>query len=65
LNAVDRIEKYTARASSEGSDISQAGARSFAFSIARTEAAALLIEHAAAHSDRVAVNSAERWCARI
>jgi hypothetical protein len=64
LSAVQRIEKYAARASGEASEFQQAGARGFAFAVARTEAAALLIEHAATHSDRVARNSAERWCAR-
>jgi hypothetical protein len=34
------------------------------YAIARTEAAAILIEHADAQPDRVAVTSAQRWCAR-
>ena len=64
LSAVQSIEKHIARASREGSEFQQAGARGFALAIARTEAAALLIEHAASHADQVAVTAAERWCAR-
>jgi hypothetical protein len=64
LNAVQRIEKYTEHAASAGSESQQAGARGFAFAIARTEAAALLIEFANAQADRAAMASAKRWCAR-
>jgi putative acyl-CoA dehydrogenase len=64
LSAVQRIERYVARASSEGSEFQQAGARGFAFAIARTEAAVLLIEQANAQKDGVTVASATRWCAR-
>ncbi|HEY5022352.1 MAG TPA: acyl-CoA dehydrogenase family protein, partial [Gemmatimonadaceae bacterium] len=64
LSAVQRIEQYAARAKGEGSEFQQAGARAFAYAIARTEAAALLIESADAQSDRAAVASARRWCAR-
>jgi alkylation response protein AidB-like acyl-CoA dehydrogenase len=64
LSAVQRIEQYAARAKGEGSEFQQAGARAFAYAIARTEAAALLIESADAQSDRAAVASAQRWCAR-
>jgi putative acyl-CoA dehydrogenase len=64
LSAVQRIEQYAARAKGAGSEFQQAGARAFAYSIARTEAAALLIENAEAQSDRAAVASAQRWCAR-
>jgi hypothetical protein len=64
LNAVQRIEQYVARAKGAGSEFQQAGARAFAYAIARTEAAALLIESADAQSDRAAVTSAQRWCAR-
>ena len=64
LSAVMTIEQYVARASGEGGEFQQAGAREFAFAIARTEAAVLLIEHAASHTDQVAVTAAERWCAR-
>jgi putative acyl-CoA dehydrogenase len=64
LAAVQRIEQYTARAASAAGETQQAGARGFAFAIARTEAAALLLEHAEAQADHVAVTSAKRWCAR-
>jgi putative acyl-CoA dehydrogenase len=64
LNAVQRIEEYAARAATAGSEFQQAGARGFAFAVARTEAAGLLIEHASAESDHVAVTSARRWCTR-
>ena len=64
LGAVQRIEQYAARAASAGSESLQAGARGFAYAVARTEAAALLIEHANAQADHVVVTSAKRWCAR-
>jgi len=64
LRAVQRIEQYVARASSEGSESQQAGARGFAFSIARTEAAALLVEQANAQGEQAAVTASKRWCAR-
>jgi putative acyl-CoA dehydrogenase len=64
LDAVQRIERYAARAVSAGSEFQQAGARGFAFAVARTEAAVLLIEHANGQADHVAVTAAKRWCAR-
>jgi putative acyl-CoA dehydrogenase len=64
LRDVHRIEEYAARAASAGSEFQQAGARGFAFAVARTEAAALLVEHANAEADHVAMVSAKRWCAR-
>jgi putative acyl-CoA dehydrogenase len=64
LSAVQRIEQYAVRAVSAGSEFQQAGARGFAFAVARTEAATLLVEHASAQADPVAVTSAKRWCAR-
>jgi putative acyl-CoA dehydrogenase len=63
LNAVKRIEQYAARAGKAGSESQQAGARGFAYAIARTEAAALLLEHANAEGDQVALTAAKRWCA--
>jgi putative acyl-CoA dehydrogenase len=63
-NAVQRIEQYAVRGASAGSEFQQTGARSFAFAVARTEAAVLLIEHAGAAADHVAVMAAKRWCAR-
>jgi len=64
LTAVLRIEQYAARAMRAGSDFQQVGARGFAFAIARTEAAALLVEQANAQRDQAAVRAAVRWCAR-
>jgi putative acyl-CoA dehydrogenase len=64
LRAVERIEQYAARARSAGSEFQQAGARGFAFAVARTEAAALLVEHANAQGGDAAVTSARRWCGR-
>jgi hypothetical protein len=74
-SALQRIEAYVARAQREGSEFQQAGARGFAYAIARTESAALLIEHAIAHSHgaggagfqkelSAGLASAQRWCAR-
>jgi hypothetical protein len=63
LAAVRRIEEYAARAASAGSEFQQTGARAFSYAIARTESAALLIEHAVAQPDRVTLTSAQRWCA--
>jgi alkylation response protein AidB-like acyl-CoA dehydrogenase len=64
LSAVKRIEQYAARAVSAESEFQQAGARGFAFAIARTEAATLLVEQANGQGDDAAVTSARRWCAR-
>ncbi|HEX9130364.1 MAG TPA: acyl-CoA dehydrogenase family protein [Gemmatimonadaceae bacterium] len=64
LSAVQRIEQYAARAASAGSEFQQAGARGFAFAVARTEAAALLAEQANAQNDDVLVTAARRWCGR-
>jgi putative acyl-CoA dehydrogenase len=64
LSAVQRIEQYSALAASAGTESQQAGARGFAFAIARTEAAALLVEQASAQKDQGAVAAARRWCAR-
>jgi putative acyl-CoA dehydrogenase len=64
LNAVHRIEQYAARAANAGPEFQQTGARGFAYAIARTEAATLLIEHANAENDDVVVTAARRWCAR-
>ncbi len=64
LRAVHRIEEYAARAANAGSEFQQTGARGFAFAVARTEAAGLLVEHANAEADHAAMISAKRWCAR-
>jgi alkylation response protein AidB-like acyl-CoA dehydrogenase len=62
--ALERIEQYTARAAREGTEFQQAGARGFAYAIARTEAAALLVDYAITHTDPASLASAQRWCAR-
>jgi putative acyl-CoA dehydrogenase len=64
LNAVERIERYTDRARAAGIEFQQAGARAFAYAIARTEAATLLLEHANAEGDQTAVTAAIRWLSR-
>ena len=64
LKAVQRIEHYAARAATVGNDSQQAGARAFAFAIARTESAALLIEYGSGDGDPAAITSAQRWCTR-
>jgi putative acyl-CoA dehydrogenase len=64
LKAVQHIEQYVTRAQSAGTDFQQAGARAFAFAIARTEGATLLAEQASTLGDHAAVTSARRWCAR-
>ena len=64
LKAVQRIERHAARAQEAGAEFQQAGARGFAFAIARTEAATLLIEHGSAQGDRAEIASAQRWCGR-
>ncbi|MFL5470248.1 MAG: acyl-CoA dehydrogenase family protein, partial [Gemmatimonadaceae bacterium] len=58
------IEEYSVRSNSSGSEFQQAGARAFAFSIARTEAALLLTDFASAQRNRAAVAAAVRWCSR-
>jgi putative acyl-CoA dehydrogenase len=63
-SSVRRVEQYAARAESAGSEFQHAGARAFAYAIARTEAATLLAELANARPDRRTVASARRWCAR-
>jgi hypothetical protein len=64
IGGLQRIEDYAARAATAGTEFQQAGARAFAFAVARTEAAALLIEQANAQGDQAAVTAARRWCER-
>jgi putative acyl-CoA dehydrogenase len=54
---------FLQRAVKEGPDFVQAGARAFAYSLARTCAASLLMEHAAALGDARSIEVARRWCA--
>jgi hypothetical protein len=62
------IEQHAARAFANGGDEQRAGARSFAYAIARTYGAALLLEHAAwsaeHEQDRRPTFAALRWCSR-
>jgi hypothetical protein len=58
------IETYADAAARAGAEAQQSMARTLSFSIARTEAAMLMLEHAAATSDRGARIAAERWCDR-
>jgi putative acyl-CoA dehydrogenase len=62
--AVEHIEHYAIRAEGEGREFQEAGARAFAYAVARTEAATLLIAFAAANPDVAATVTAQRWCAR-
>jgi len=63
-DAVKTIEQRIGRIVAAGSQAAQAAARSVAYSIARTEAALLLLEHARATQDPSASVAARRWCAR-
>jgi hypothetical protein len=62
------ISAFFERAISEGGDFFQAAARSFSYSLARTYAACLLLEHAEwlveNQNDNRGIFSAQRWCAR-
>jgi putative acyl-CoA dehydrogenase len=64
--AAHRIREYAER-SSAGSAARQAGARGFAYALARTYAGSLLIEHAAganADDNASAMAAAQQWCGR-
>ena len=63
VDAVNSIETYFARAGDLAAESHQAAARSVAYSIARIEAATLLLEHEAASTDPVGRIAAQRWCA--
>lgn len=66
--AAEKIDAYLPQAMGEGLDYIQAGARAFAFSLARTYAAALLLEHAQwsaqEEKDTRSVFAAQRWCSQ-
>ncbi len=68
LEAVDRIEAWLPQALAGGLDSLQAGARAFAFSLARTYAASQLLDHAEwslrEEQDGRTAAVARRWCAR-
>lgn len=64
--ALDDIRDHLPRALAEGTDCVQGSARSYAFSLARTYMASLMIEHAdwslAESGDTRDVAAARRWC---
>ncbi len=64
--AAGRIEDFHHGNLTQGPDFAQAGARGFAYSLARTYAASLLLEHAdwllKTDSDRRGAIVAARWC---
>jgi putative acyl-CoA dehydrogenase len=66
--AADRLRAYLPVALAEGRDYVQAGARGFAYSLARLMAATLLLDDAQwsvhAHGDSQGVVAAQRWCQR-
>ena len=62
--AVRTIDVYARNAGAAGADSQQGGARGLAYSIARTEAAVLLFEHAMAGQDAGARTAASRWSGR-
>ena len=61
--AVNAIDKYFAVGAAD-SDSQQAAARSVSYSIARIEAAIILLEHAQFANDPAAGIAAKRWCER-
>jgi hypothetical protein len=66
LAAIDRIRTFARQMLSEGDAFAQAAARSFAFAIARTSTAAILLEHArwglSRSSAGPSVEVLRRWC---
>src|SRR3954468_4338473 len=62
--AVKSIEEFAERAAKEGIAAQQAGARSFAFAVARVEAGTVLLEHAAFDPSPASAAAARRWAAR-
>jgi alkylation response protein AidB-like acyl-CoA dehydrogenase len=64
--AIDSIETFLRRSRTDTADFLQAGARSFAFSLARTYAASLLLEYAdwllRTEGDRRGAEVARQWC---
>jgi putative acyl-CoA dehydrogenase len=61
---IDALDEIARMANAAGDpEAREAGARALAFGVARTAAAVLLLEHAAAGSPRTAV-VARRWCAK-
>jgi len=67
-SAAARIEDFHHKGLSQGADFVQAGARAFAYSLARTYAASLLLEHGdwllRTDGDPRGMMAAQRWCAQ-
>lgn len=68
--ALDMLNQYLPQAVAQGMDFVQAGARQFAYAVARVAIASLLLEHAEAllrqsrDKGQHAALSARRWCAQ-
>jgi alkylation response protein AidB-like acyl-CoA dehydrogenase len=66
--AARQVESWLRRSVREGPDFLQAGARAFAFSLARCYAGSLLLEHAdwllGIEKDGRGVDTVNRWCAQ-
>jgi putative acyl-CoA dehydrogenase len=66
--ALARLRSFVAKTAAEGVDSLQAAARGFAYGLARTFMASLLLEHAAweleTSADRRGLAVARRWCSR-
>jgi alkylation response protein AidB-like acyl-CoA dehydrogenase len=66
-DALGRIERHAAEMARLGRESAEAGARAFAFALARTYAATLLLEHAEwawrSEGDHCPATVARRWCA--
>lgn len=66
--ALERIEGYAETLAASNDDLRHAGARGFAYALARTFTAALLLEHAdwstSSERDGRATTAALRWCAQ-
>lgn len=60
--ACKELQAFLPLAMKEGADFMQAGARHFAYSLARTGAASLLLEQAVLTKDPVSAETARRWC---
>jgi alkylation response protein AidB-like acyl-CoA dehydrogenase len=67
--AVARIDSFWQSGSVAGEDFLHAGARALAYSLARTYAAGLLLEHAEwsyrDQRDRRGIAAAQRWCTQV
>jgi hypothetical protein len=60
--ACEKLTNFLSLMVKEGADFSSASARSFAFSLARTFSASLLLEFAQMHKEPSYIETAKRWC---